>query len=260
MTHSIVHPRTVLAALVVASALWASAAAAQGLSQSRCADCHFANPGATSAAHLSEWDTGPHGRRSVGCESCHGGDPKSFEPFVAHQGILARVNPASPVHRSNMPKTCGTCHAGPFVNFQKSKHYELLRAGDRDVPTCATCHGEAAGVRLSPRALESRCSQCHGAGKVAPRPEFAANGRLALEGLRETRQMLRDARRAIERVKDPVRRKALEEDARNAEVPLIEATQAGHAFVYDQLEDRLQTARSRIAALFERLTNPAGGR
>ena len=40
----------------------------------------------------------------------------------------------------------------------------------------------------------------------------------------------------------------------------IEATQAGHAFVYDQLEDRLQTARARLAALFERLTNPGAAR
>jgi hypothetical protein len=213
-----------------------------------------------SPAHLAEWDMGPHGRRAVGCENCHGGDPKSFEPFVAHQGLLARVNPASPVSRTNLPKTCGTCHVGPFVNFQRSAHYKLLRAGDDHAPTCATCHGEAAGVRPSPRALESRCNQCHGAGKVAPRPEHAANGRLALEGLRETRQMLREARNGIERVKDPVRRKLLEEDARQVEVPIVEATQAGHAFVYDQLDERLQTARTRLAALLGRLANPEARR
>lgn len=39
-------------------------------------------------------------------------------------------------------------------------------------------------------------------------------------------------------------------------MPIIEATQAGHAFVYDQLDERLTTARARIAALFERLANP----
>ena len=259
MRHALVTSRTVLA-VIFAMALSTITGDAQTVSGSRCADCHFANPGATPPAHLSEWDTGPHGRRSVGCDSCHGGDPTSFEPFVAHQGILARVNPASPLHRANQPKTCGACHVGPFVNFQKSKHYELVRAGDRDVPTCATCHGEAAGVRPSPRALEGRCAQCHGAGKIAPRPEFAANGRLALEGLRETRQLLRDARRAIERVKNPARRKTLEQDAQQAEVPIVEATEAGHAFVYARLEERLQTARARLAALFERLTNPDSGR
>jgi hypothetical protein len=243
------------AALCLAAAL-TSDARAQGLDQSRCADCHFANPGSVSSSHLSDWDTSAHSRRNVGCDSCHGGDPRSFEPFVAHRDILARTNPASPVHRSNLPKTCGTCHTGPFVQFQKSKHYELLRAGDRDVPTCTTCHGEAAGVRLSPKALESQCAQCHGARKVAPHTEFPAEGRLALEGLRETRALLREARSAIARVKDPARRASLEEQARQAEVPIVEATQAGHQFVYTQLEERLQAARTRLTALFDRIANP----
>ncbi len=231
-------------------------AAAQIQNQSRCADCHFANPGSVSFSHLSEWDLSGHGRKNVGCEKCHGGDPKSFEPFVAHQDILARTNPASPVNRANLPKTCGTCHAGPFVQFQRSKHYQLLRAGDKNGPTCTTCHGEAAGQRLSPKALEGQCASCHGAGKIAPHPENPARGRLAAEGLRETRALLKDVRGAIARVKDPARRKSLEDAAQQAEVPIIEATQAVHAFVFDQLEERLGTARARLTALFERVSNP----
>ena len=225
-------------------------------SQSRCADCHFANPGSVSAAHLSDWDLSGHGRKNVGCETCHGGDPRSFEPFVAHKDILARNNPASPVHPVNLPKTCGACHTGPLVNFQKSKHYQLLITGNKNGPTCSTCHGEAAGVKLSPKALESQCAACHGAGKVAPHPDFPAQGRKAVEGLREVRTLLKDARNAISRVKDPARKAALEQAAQQAEVPIIEATQAGHAFVYDQLDERLATARARVAALFERIANP----
>jgi hypothetical protein len=242
----------VLAAAVIA--FGSGDAVAQ--SQSRCADCHFANPGSVSASHLSDWDLSGHGRKAVGCETCHGGDPTSFEPFIAHKDILARTNPASPMHRTNLPRTCGTCHTGPLVAFQRSKHYELLRAGDRHVATCTTCHGEVAGVKLSPRALESQCASCHGAGKIAPHPEFPARGKLAVEGLREARALLKDVRAAIARVKDPVRRKALEESAQQAEVPIIEATQAGHAFVYDQLDERLATARGRLSALFDRVSNP----
>ncbi len=248
--------RFVLVATVWLAVAIGSDARAQGLAQSRCADCHFANPGSVSPSHLSDWDTGAHGRRDVGCETCHGGDPTSFETFVAHRDIVSRANPASPVRRSNLPRTCGSCHAGPLVQFQKSKHYELLRAGDRDVPTCTTCHGEAAGVRLSPKALGAQCAQCHGAGKIAPHPEFPANGRIALEGLRETRQLLREARSAIRRVKDPTRQSALEQEARQAEVPIVEATEAAHQFVYDRLEERLDTARTRLSVLFDRLTNP----
>jgi hypothetical protein len=230
-------------------------AAAQ--SSSRCADCHFANPGSVSPAHLSEWDLSAHGRRQVGCESCHGGDARSFEAFVAHEGILPRTNPASPIHTANLATTCGTCHVGPFVNFQKSRHYALLRAGNTAAPTCATCHGEAAGVRLSPKALEAQCASCHGAGKVAPHTDFPPEGRRAVEGLREVRALLADVRKAIARVKDPGRRAELERAAQQAEVPIVEATQAGHAFVFDQLDERLATARARLAALFERIANPA---
>jgi hypothetical protein len=240
--------------VVLGGVVWGGDASAQ--SQSRCADCHFANPGSVSAIHLSEWDLSGHGRKNVGCERCHGGDPRSFEPFVAHQDILARTNPASPVHPTNLPKTCGTCHTGPLVAFQRSKHYELLRAGNKNGPTCTTCHGEAAGNRLSPKALEGQCATCHGAGKIAPHPEFPARARLADEGLREARALLKDARHAIARVKDTARRASLEQAAQQAEVPIIEATQAGHAFVYDQLDERLTTARARLAALFERLANP----
>ncbi len=246
----------VYSAVLAAAAIVFASGDAVAQSRSRCADCHFANPGSVSASHLSDWDLSAHGRKSVGCETCHGGDPRSFEPFVAHQNILARPNPASPVHRTNLPKTCGTCHTGPLVAFQRSKHYEMLRAGDRNVATCTTCHGDVAGVKLSPRALESQCASCHGAGKIAPHPEFPARGRLAVEGLRETRALLKDVRAAIARVKDPVRRKVLEDAAQQAEVPIIEATQAGHAFVYDQLEERLATARGRLSALFDRVSNP----
>lgn len=248
---------TILSTTFVAAAFVLSGnstAAAQV--QSRCADCHFANPGSVSASHLSDWDLSAHGRRNVGCETCHGGDPKSFEPFLAHKDILARTNPASPVHRTNLPKTCGTCHTGPLVQFERSKHYELLKTGDKNGPTCTTCHGEVSGMRLSPKALEGQCASCHGAGKIAPHPEFPARGRVAVAGLRETRALLKDVRSAIARVKDPVRRKTLEEAAQQAEVPIIEATQAGHAFVFDQLDERLATARTRLTALFERVSNP----
>jgi len=241
---------------VVTAAGVFAAADASAQSQSRCADCHFANPGSVSASHLSEWDLSAHGRNNVGCETCHGGNARSFEPFVAHKDILATANPASPVNPVNLPKTCGTCHTGPFVAFQRSKHYELLITGNKNGPTCATCHGEAAGVRLSPKALEAQCTTCHWAGRIAPRPDHPGQGRMAVEGLREARALLKDARRAIERVKGKARRADLERAAQQAEVPIIEATEAGHAFVYDQLSERLTTARARLAALFERLANP----
>ena len=90
------------------------------LDRSQCASCHFANPYTEPAQqHLHDWDVSPHGRNQVGCESCHGGDSQTFERFQAHQDILPSSNPASPVHRTQLPSTCGLCHAGPYTNFQR---------------------------------------------------------------------------------------------------------------------------------------------
>jgi ABC-type phosphate transport system auxiliary subunit len=77
-----------------------------------------------------------------------------------------------------------------------------------------------------------------------------------LEGIRDARAMLKEARSLVERVKDQPRRARLEQAAQQIDVPLTEATQAGHAFVYDDLEERLGTARRRLAALLEELANP----
>jgi hypothetical protein len=77
-----------------------------------------------------------------------------------------------------------------------------------------------------------------------------------LEGVRDTRARLKDARSLIARVNDKTRRARLEQTARQIEIPLTQATEAGHAFVYDHLEERLDTARRRLAALLEELANP----
>jgi Cytochrome c7 and related cytochrome c/Cytochrome c554 and c-prime len=223
---------------------------------SRCADCHFANPRSVSRWHLSEWDHSAHGRANVGCEKCHGGDPTTFESFLAHQGMLSPPNPASPVNRVNLPKTCGGCHPGPFAAFQKSKHYELLREGNLDTPTCTTCHGNVGAYLLSPKALYAECSSCHAAGKVAPRGDFPAEGRIRLAAIREVRASLDEAKTMIQRIKDKDRRARLEAELNDAQAPLLEAVHAAHMFVFDQMEDRLGMARKRAEMLMEQLANP----
>jgi len=224
--------------------------------QSHCADCHFANPGAPGAEHLSDWDRSAHGRESVGCERCHGGNEQTFESLPAHRGIIDPADARSPVHRANLPMTCGACHAGPFVAFQRSRHYELLKMGDRNAPTCSTCHGEVAAELPSPKALESQCQRCHGERGTAPRPGHAAQGRQMIEGIRETRALLKEADSAIKRVRDQARRDRLRAEADQVRVPLVQAADSGHAFVFDQLEERLSVARTRLASLLEQLANP----
>ena len=231
--------------------------------QSRCADCHFANPpqglstpSGDANRHLRDWDNSAHARANVGCERCHGGDATTFDSLQAHRTVLHWSNPAGPVNRANLPRTCGACHTGPFAAFQKSRHFALLTGGDRQVPTCATCHGEAGENRPSPKALESECRSCHRAGRPGGHPEYPALGRQMLEGVRDARTQLKEARRLIERISDRARRERLSQAAQQVDVPLTEATQAGHSFVYTNLEERLGVARKRLTALVDALANP----
>lgn len=259
MTVTLATVRTVL----IAAALILVAAGGAPAQQSRCADCHFANPpqglstpSGDSTRHLRDWDNSAHSKANVGCERCHGGDATTFEPLQAHRTVLHWSNPAAPVYRANLPRTCGSCHTGPFAAFQKSRHYALLQSGNRDVPTCATCHGEAGENRPSPKSLESQCRSCHRADRAGSHPEHPALGRRMLEGVRDTREQLKEARRLIQRVNDKTRRASLEQAAQQVDAPLVQATQAGHSFVYTNLEERLGVARQRLAALFDSLANP----
>jgi hypothetical protein len=232
---------------------WPSPVAAQ---RSNCADCHFADPRAPGRDHLADWDRSAHGRNRVGCEKCHGGNAATFESMLAHRGILNSAMSTSPVNRRNLPTTCGTCHAGPFVAYQKSMHFDLLKKGDADVPVCSTCHGPVGAERPSPKALEGECAECHGPKGVARRPERAAGARVLYEGINESREMLAVAKPLIARISNRTRRAELEAMYQQAEVPLIQAVQAGHEFVYDNLAERLATARRRIEALLGQLANP----
>lgn len=239
-------------------ALWLTRADANAQTgQSRCADCHFAQASGIATNHITSWEISAHSRANVGCDGCHGGDPRTFESFIAHKDVLAPSNPASPVHRSRIVTTCGRCHAGPFVAFQKSRHFQLWEAGNTAVPTCVTCHSDTGSRLMSPKALEGQCASCHAAGRATPRPAFPGLGRAAIQGIRDTRAMLKEAKGLVSRVKDPTRRARLDGLAQQAEVPLVEATRAHHAFVYDALEERLDVARRRVAMLFDELANPA---
>ena len=235
--------------------LGAVAAPAQA-QQSYCADCHFANLDAPNRRHIEEWSVSKHGLASVGCERCHGGDPSTAERAAAHRGILRSNQPASPVNHVNLPRTCGTCHAGPFTQFQQSQHYALLQKGERDGPTCTTCHDSVSAYLVSPRGLEQRCQQCHGPNGREPRPGRAADARMMLEQISDLRESLRAADRLIGRVSDSTRRQALETAREQAEVPLTQARDAGHRFVFDELESRLDVARDRTALLMQLLIAP----
>jgi len=91
---------------------------------------------------------------AANCSSCHG----------AH-AIKATDDPASPVSRGRVTKTCGVCHQGIAAEYEQGRHGSLLRQGNAEVPTCVQCHsahdicyvhGEACGLEV----VEG-CGSCH---------------------------------------------------------------------------------------------------
>ena len=249
--------RRTLSALLIAAAtsIVAPHVSAQIPPRSGCADCHYADPKAPRPDHLESWDRSPHGRNAVGCETCHGGNPRTFEGFLAHQAILGPADTRSPVNRRNLPRTCGACHVGPFVAFQDSRHGQLLQEQNENGPTCSTCHGEVDGRLLSAKALAAACNQCHGPGDVAPRSERARQVREQYEDLTAVRDQMKLAQTLIKRVNDKSRRASLTEAYRQAEIALKRAVDAGHRFVYDELRTDLSVARARVQALLTSLAN-----
>ena len=223
--------------------------------QSRCADCHYSVPGAPRPDHLEEWDRSPHGRNGVGCEKCHGGNANVIEGFLAHAGVLNSADEFSPVSRRNLPLTCGQCHVPPAVAFESSRHYELLRTGSYKGPTCSTCHGAVDGRVLSPKALASKCGECHGPGEVAPRAGRVESVRNQYEEITAVREQIKLAQSLITRIDDKKRRADLTKALDQAQASLTRAVDAGHKFVYDDLKASLALARKQAGAILTTLAN-----
>jgi len=220
-----------IGAIVFIAGMCPTLAAGQIVPKSGCADCHFADLRSPRRDHLEAWDRSPHGRANIGCEKCHGGNPRTFEGLPAHSGIIDPADLKSPVNRRNLPATCGTCHGDALTAFRGSRHYELLQSGSPSGPTCSTCHGEVEGRVLSPKALASECNDCHGPGEQAPRAERAREVREQYETLTAVRQDMKLAQSLIKRVDDKKRRASLTEAYQQTEVPLRRAIDAGHQFV-----------------------------
>ncbi len=88
------------------------------------------------------------------CNDCHG----------SHD-IQQSSNPASPVNRRNVYKTCGVCHTKVEGTYRSSIHGQLVAEGDQRGPVCTDCH-ESHRI-ISPEGTtykqysDERCGHCH---------------------------------------------------------------------------------------------------
>lgn len=234
----------------------------------QCVSCHLDRVETSSSQslslardHLDDWDRSVHAASDVGCDACHGGNPRAQSEVEAHERILSSTNPAGPVYFRNLPDTCGGCHAPQLEAFETSRHYGLLQAGVRRAPTCGTCHGAVAARFPATRGIESVCASCHGQDGSAPMSEYQAQVGLMRALIQDNRYQLALARTVIGHIRDPERREALDAAYRDAAAPLDDATAAWHSFTFDTAVDPLELAGRRISALIEQLQSseePAG--
>jgi nitrate/TMAO reductase-like tetraheme cytochrome c subunit len=91
---------------------------------------------------------------AANCQTCHG----------SHH-ILSHKDPLSATYKTNVPKTCGSCHAGIATDYEQGIHGKAVAAGNKDAPVCSDCHN--AHAILQPTEAEFRtqstpiCGSCH---------------------------------------------------------------------------------------------------
>jgi len=136
-----------------------------GIPKPACASCH--------EEVAARYRLGIHGELSAAgnaaapdCTVCHGN---------VHEVKLAGTE----AFRQAVPKLCGTCHAGPFDQYEESVHGRAAARGIVAAPVCSSCH--RAHMIQSPEAKTSSvfstripetCGRCHGDVRLAAEFNF----------------------------------------------------------------------------------------
>lgn len=132
-----------------------------------CARCH-GDPAIIAKGHIRVGNVAElfkdsiHGRAlsksgllvAANCTSCH--DSHDIRPAS---------DPASRVHRANIPATCGACHEGIKTQYSGGVHGTSLGGGNARAPVCADCHSahqiqraDVSGWQLD---VIRECGTCH---------------------------------------------------------------------------------------------------
>ena len=132
-----------------------------------CGACH-GNEQKVQQAHLPggnigvQFEDSIHGRALLrggllvapSCASCHG----------AHD-IRPHQDPESRVARAHIPATCGSCHEGVRLAFERGKHGEQLQKNNPSGPVCIDCHSAHHIQRAEMAAWKvdviRECGRCH---------------------------------------------------------------------------------------------------
>ncbi|MDH5527802.1 MAG: hypothetical protein OEY97_10905 [Nitrospirota bacterium] len=166
-----------LAFLLLVAAPWGGIALA---AEDGCAGCHDGLKSGAMAGRHADYRGSVHERAGVGCDSCHGGNPRAADKVDAHKGVMPAADKTSRIHFQNVPETCGACHKGQRRGFVTSRHYRELESTGQG-PNCVTCHGSMATRVMGVDTIEQFCIVCHNPKRgIAPEKPWEAATALTL--------------------------------------------------------------------------------
>lgn len=152
------------------------------LQSNQCYACHAAID-VQQRTITETWLASAHGRAGIGCDGCHGGDPRSDEITVA---MSAEAGFVGVPDRTGTVGICGGCHSDaakmrPYglatdqlSKYQSSVHGQrLTTARDTRVAICIDCHGSHGVKKASdptaavyPLNVPKLCASCHADAKL----------------------------------------------------------------------------------------------
>lgn len=151
-----------------------------------CLKCHATMDEEDLALPALEWAKDVHAVAGLGCESCHGGNPKPLTTDDFDEAADFAMDPDNGFlelpDRLEIPTFCARCHSDPeymkrfdpqirvdqLAEYRTSVHGKLNAEGDETPATCIDCHG-IHGIRpvTSPESpahatnVPSTCAKCH---------------------------------------------------------------------------------------------------
>lgn len=120
-----------------------------------CVECHSRSTGrAAEVVGLHRQST--HGKASISCQACHGGNADASEKQKAHSGQFVGKPDAN-----GTLAMCGNCHQQPLDQFKSSRHFQAPKGQPR--LDCAECHGaHSIGNPPETFSFSQYCAGCHG--------------------------------------------------------------------------------------------------
>jgi hypothetical protein len=251
-----------MARLLVGTALVSLAMVAPAGAQSapNCTMCHTVSAGLLPPIHqTAEWAASGHAASTVGCQSCHGGNPTATRATDAHRGVLRSASPVSTVNEVNLPSTCVSCHRATSVAVSGTIHQILAEAGDGRTPTCVTCHGLAVSSKPAPADMERQCAACHRPGSA--RAAYPAVARDLLDAIASLRTTAAATETELSVTTNPGRRTELATLLLSTQATIREASAAFHQFRPTTLAATLAAIKPKLADNADvRVANPPSGR